>query len=136
MEASEPAKTPAGWYDNPHASGLRYFDGKEWKDSYHPGNLNADSPTFKEVVWALALGFALTGGAIAAVGVPVLGFYFPLGFGVAGLGLSLVAGLTKGEASPWWAVLAVLASLAALGIGIDGYNEFSDASSGLRDLGR
>ena len=38
-ESTAPATertTAAGWYDNPHASGLRYYDGKRWLEAYAP----------------------------------------------------------------------------------------------------
>jgi hypothetical protein len=60
-------------------------------------------------------------------------FYFPLGFGTAGIALAIAAAITKGR-SPWWAAVAVIGSLAALGLGIDAYSQFQDASDALNDL--
>lgn len=78
----------------------------------------------KDILWALALAF----GAMGAGGltlIPVDAFYFPLGAGAAGLALALVAWAEPGG-SPWYAWVAVIASVGALVLGITAYSEFKD----------
>jgi hypothetical protein len=115
---------PPGWFVNPDGPGLRYWDGQRWTESFHPGYLS-ESPTRRELMWALALGFGATGGVVGFLSIPVAAFYFPLGFGAAGIALAIVA-LTQEGDTPWYALIAVIASIAALALGIDAYNEFND----------
>lgn len=116
----EQQQTEAGWYD--HDRGLRYWDGGKWTDNYHPGF--PDQPTQKTMLWGLSLGFGVAGG-VGVIAIPLLAFYFPLGLGAAGAALAIAAVTTKGE-TPWWAIVAVLASIAGIATGISAYNEFQD----------
>ena len=127
--------TPAGWYPNPAGSGLRYYSGAAWTESYHPGHATRDegaSP--RDVLWGLALGFGVAGGLPAAIGIPVLAYYFPLGLGGAGLAIAIAAAMSGKGDTPWWAFVAVIASIYAIAQGGSGYDEFSSASEGLNDL--
>jgi hypothetical protein len=127
--ASQQAAHPPGWYRTPEGPGLRYWDGTKWTESYHPGSLD-DSPTRRELIWALALGFGATGGVVGFLSIPIAAFYFPLGFGTAGAALSIVALTQEGE-TPWYAAVAIIASIAALALGISAYSDYSDAQEGL-----
>jgi hypothetical protein len=134
-EPTAPAATTtaAGWYDNPNAPGQRYYDGKEWTDSYAPpaAQQATDLPTLKDLLWALALGFGAMGAA-GAIAIPILAFYFPLGAGIASAALIIAAATSKGE-TKWWAAFAVIFCLLALGSGISAYGDFSDASDAASD---
>lgn len=124
-----------GWYKIESHRTLRYHDGEKWTDSYAVPASELDDATAKDILWGLSLGFGATGGTVAAVGVPVLAFYFPLGFGMGGAVLAAAAIWSEGR-TPWWAALAVLASLVALFAGVEAYNEFQDASNDLRSVTR
>lgn len=129
-------KWPEGWYQNPNASGQRYWNGDSWTGSYFPGTqgeLRGEAITPKEMLWALSLGFSVTGGALSLFGAPVLAFYFPLGFGIAAAALGIAA-ITRPGDTPWYALLAILGAIAAISLGVSGYQEFSDSSSALENL--
>ena len=66
--AEAAAAQPAGWHSNPAGPGLRYWDGTEWTENYHPGHPGSEAGTPKETLWALSLGFGVAGGLPAAVG--------------------------------------------------------------------
>ena len=121
-----------GFYEQ--GNRLRYHDGTNWTEQYAP--LRRDSATAGDVLWGLSLACGLAGGVPAAVGMPVLAFYFPLGFGAAAIGLAIAAGTSprKGSA-PWWAAVAVLAGIVAILAGMDGYDQFSAADDALNSLG-
>ncbi len=133
--AEAAAAQPAGWHANPAGPGLRYWDGTEWTENYHPGHSGSEAGTPKETLWALSLGFGVAGGLPAAVGMPVLGFYFPLGLGGAGAALAIAAFTSGRGGSPWYAWVAIVASLLAIVSGADGLQQFNDSSSALSDLG-
>lgn len=119
----------AGWYPNPDADGQRYWDGSRWMDSFAPPN-RAET---KMTLWGLSLGFGATG-AVGAVAIPLLAFYFPLGFGIGGAALGFAA-MTSGEGeTPWWAWVAVVATIVAIVTGLSAYSEFSDNTEALEDL--
>ena len=132
--------TAPGWYPDPRASaGQRYYDGDEWTDAFAPPApaLPEDQATVKDLLWGLALGFGAMGAA-GAFAIPLLAFYFPLGGGIASAALILAAVASPGK-SRWWAALAVVACLLAVGTGVSAYNDFQDASdaanNALEDLG-
>jgi hypothetical protein len=128
-----PRNTTAGWYENPHAPGQRYYDGERWTDAYAPPAPETASslPTLRDLLWGLALGFGAMG-AIGAVAIPLIAFYFPLGAGIASGVLILAAVGSPGE-NRWWAALAVIACLLSIGSGVSAYNEFNDASDAAND---
>ena len=87
-----------------------------------------ENPT-KDLIAALALGFGMVGGT-AALGVPRIAYYVPLGFGVAGLALTLVAVTERGR-TPWWLVVAALVSAAGFVSGVIGFDEYQQISDDL-----
>jgi hypothetical protein len=106
--ADEAQTHPQGWYedpDDPTGQTLRFWDGSRWTDQRRQRETAAPEPEppsvtiaaeiAKVVVFAIALGFGATG-AVSLLGLPVLAFYFPLGFGVAGLALAVVGYTLKG----------------------------------------
>lgn len=85
----------------------------------------------KDLLWALALGFA-----VASCGffqVPVLLFPIPLGLGLAGGVLSFVALIRPGGSAPWYSWLAVAASVAGIVLGLVAYSDYRDVDKELRD---
>jgi Protein of unknown function (DUF2510) len=128
---------PPGWYEDPEdqtGQTLRFWNGSQWTDQRRPHETDAQEPeppsvtiaaeVAKVVVFALSLGFGATG-AVSLLGIPVLAFYFPLGFGVAGLALA-IAGYTLKGPTPWFAWLAVAASVGAIIQGGSGYSDYQD----------
>jgi uncharacterized protein DUF2510 len=128
--SSDPqAAPPAGWYDN-DSDGLRYWDGREWTSQRAPA---VDlEPLAKTILWAMSLGFGIAG--ILAWDAPVLAYFWPLGFGGASVALAVAAHRLKGE-TPWFATIALIAGLVAIGLGIAGYSEVQDARSAFDELG-
>jgi hypothetical protein len=137
IAAEEVHAHPAGWYeDSEDQAGqtLRFWDGSRWTDQRRqqatathepePPSVTIAAEIAKVVVFAIALGFGATG-AVSLLGLPVLAFYFPLGFGVAGLALAIVGYTLKGP-TPWFAWLAVAASVGAIIQGASGYSEYQD----------
>jgi hypothetical protein len=131
----QPAPHAAGWYDNPGGPGIRYWDGESWTGSYHPGHPEP-AAAHRTLLWAISLAFGVAGGVVGALSIPVLAFYWPLGFGAAGLATAIAALTVKGPPSPWYAIIAVIGSVAALGLGISAYNEFQDVQNDLADVRR
>jgi hypothetical protein len=124
-----PAPIPAGWYPAEDGDGLRYWNGDKWTEQRAPAV--ESEPTAKDVICALSLAFGVAG-ALAWDG-PVLAFYWPLSLGGAGLALALAAGNMKGR-TPWFAIVAVIASVIALAIGIDGRSQMEDVREGFEAL--
>jgi len=120
---TEAEKAAPGWYEQDDH--LRYWDGASWGAVAPPVK---DSLNATAVVWALALAFGIAGAA--GWEAPTIAFYWPLGLGAAGVALSLLARSMEGE-TPWWAIIAVIASVAALIIGIEGLNQINDLREGL-----
>jgi len=127
---------PPGWYPQEDDSGtLRYWNGSAYTEYRAPKFPSAvETGTAKVIFSALALGFGGAAGGMAAFGLPVLLFALPLGLGIAGAALSIVALLTPGK-NDWFLVPAIIGAIVGIVVGIDGYNQFSDASAGLEELG-
>lgn len=124
---------PPGWYREREVESMRFWDGERWTDARAPLEVEDAVRGNREVLSALALGFAGVAAASSLWGIPVLLFVVPLGFGIAAAALC-VAAMTVPGYTPWWLAVAVLGALAGIVTGIDGYNEFSDASESLDDL--
>jgi hypothetical protein len=139
--AREAAVAPAGWYSDPEGPDERWWDGERWTERYRSAEQDSEEQepepkeraarkptertTSKDLLWGLSLAFGAVAGTAAAFGVPVISFYIPLGFGVAGAALAIAALTTPGK-TPWWAILAVVASVAGIVVGIDGYSQYND----------
>jgi uncharacterized protein DUF2510 len=144
--AGEAAVAPAGWYADPEGQDERWWDGERWTERYRPVRQDSDEEapdpeqrparevaertTSKDLLWGLSLAFGAVGGTAAAFGVPVVSFYIPLGFGIAGAALAIAAWTTPGK-SPWWAIVAVIASIAGIVVGADGYSQYNDIQNKL-----
>jgi hypothetical protein len=139
------AVAPAGWYADPEGPDERWWDGERWTERYRSveqdsGEQKVDQKeragevtertTSKDLLWGLSLAFGAVGGTAAAFGVPVVSFYIPLGFGIAGAALAIAAWTTPGK-SPWWAIVAVIASIAGIVVGADGYSQYNDVQNKL-----
>jgi hypothetical protein len=145
----------AGWYpDGRDQSGktLRYWNGKRWTDQVKQADTDttrmSDPATMAEqagvaeftdvedgvkaVIFAIALGFGATGAA-GFFGIPILAYYFPLGFGMAGVAVG-IAGYTMKGSTPWWAWIAIAASIGAIIQGVIGYNDYQDIQDRVNDL--
>jgi Protein of unknown function (DUF2510) len=125
-------KAPAGWYEQ--GSTLRYWSGSTWTDHYAPlpqqAKTDGPSPN-RELVWALSLAFGVA--AALAWDAPVIAYYWPLGLGGAGLALAVVA-YTQDKRMPWFAVIAVVASLIGIALGVAGHAQVEDARESLEFL--
>jgi hypothetical protein len=59
-------RTPPGWYQDPHGSGLRYWDGNQWTEQRAPGS-TPQQPVYQPpqkkggTVWKVMLGVFLGG---------------------------------------------------------------------------
>jgi hypothetical protein len=143
--AGEAAVAPAGWYADPEGPDERWWDGERWTGRHR--SVEQDSgeqepepeeraregvgrTTSKDLLWGLSLAFGAVGGTAAAFGVPVISFYIPLGFGIAGAALAIAALTTPGK-SPWWAIVAVVASIGGIVVGVDGYSQYNDIQNKL-----
>lgn len=141
----EAAVAPAGWYADPEGPDERWWDGEQWTERHR--SVEQDSreqesepeeraregggrTTSKDLLWGLSLAFGAVGGTAAAFGVPVISFYIPLGFGIAGAALAIAALTTPGK-SPWWAIVAVGASIGGIVVGVDGYSQYNDIQNKL-----
>jgi hypothetical protein len=132
-EAAEKQKADAGWFPDPNdAKTLRFWDGEAWTDQRAPLPKELDSDDVTTAVWALSLACGVAGAL--AWDAPVLAFYWPLGLGAAGIATALVARRMAGP-TPWWAVIAVIASIIAVIIGGDGRQQLDDARNQLNSLG-
>jgi hypothetical protein len=138
-QAAAPASPPPmpltppkpGWHPAPgYVDSMRYWDGHSWGDDVHPAGPAAVA---KHVLWGLSLAFGAAGAVTALFGIPLLAYYWPLGLGAAGLAVAIAAASVRGE-TPWFAVLAVLASVGALIFGITAYEDFNEETSGLDQL--
>jgi hypothetical protein len=127
MNVPEQAQPGPGWYTIDEV--LRYWDGQDWAAT-EPALAPSGTET-KTVIWALALACGVAG----ALGwdAPVIAYYWPFALGGAGVALSIVASRLEGD-TPWWAIIAVIASVIALLIGIDGHNQINEARDSLREL--
>jgi hypothetical protein len=122
----------AGWYPDPDdPSGFRFWDGSSWTEQRHGGgsgepNVPMVSATdiVKPIVFAISLGFGAAGAA-SLIAIPVLAFYFPLGLGIAGAAV-WIAGITMRGPIPWYAALALLASVGAIIQGGSAYNDYKN----------
>jgi hypothetical protein len=121
-------QAPPGWYEQ--NDGLRYWDGQRWLEIEPPLREQTDTKT---IMWALALAFGVAG--VLAWDAPVIAYYWPMGLGGAGVAVSLAARQIQGK-TPWWAMIAVVASVAALAIGVQGQSDLNDSRSNLEDVGR
>jgi hypothetical protein len=119
---------PAGWYEDGD-DGLRYWDGRGWTSQRVPGQ--DFEPAIKTVLWAMSLALGVAG--VLGWGVPVLAFYWPLGLGGAGLAVAAATRGLRGK-TPWYAIIALIAALVAVGIGIAGYSEIEDARNALDEF--
>jgi hypothetical protein len=117
-------KAAAGWYEQ--ASSMRYWNGTRWTDRYAPlPPPPADGGESRQtLIWALALAFGVAGAL--AWDAPAIAYFWPLGLGGAGLALSIVA-YSKDKERPWFANIAIVASLIAIAIGIAGHSQIEDA---------
>lgn len=72
------------------------------------------------LIWAMSLACGVAG----ALGwdAPVLAYYWPLGLGGAGLALAIPAYLT-GSKVPWFAAVAIIASVVAVVVGLNGHSD-------------
>jgi chemotaxis protein histidine kinase CheA len=84
-----------------------------------------DRSPSKDVLWGLALAFGAVGGSAAAFSVPDTAFFMPLCFGIAGLALAIAAFTVPGK-NAWWAVVAVIASIGGIAIGVHKYSNYQD----------
>jgi hypothetical protein len=127
----------SGWYEDPSdPSGRthRFWDGSQWTEWVRsPGEEAPAEPVqatidaseiAKPVVFAISLGFGAAGAA-SLIAIPLLAFYFPLGLGIAGAAVA-IAGLSLRGPTPWFAVLAIIASVAAILQGGSAYNDYKD----------
>jgi Protein of unknown function (DUF2510) len=141
----EAAVAPAGWYTDPEGPDERWWDGGRWTERYRSAEQDSRKQepepeeraregvgrtTSKDLLWGLSLAFGAVGGTAAAFGVPVISFYIPLGFGIAGAALAIAALTTPGK-SPWWAIVAVVASIGGIVVGVDGYSQYNDIQNKL-----
>jgi Protein of unknown function (DUF2510) len=119
----------AGWYRQ--GDTRRYWDGERWTESYAP----LESPAVKAtelaamIIWALSLGFGVAG--VLAWDAPALAYYWPLGFGGAGVALALIGYATNRSEVPLWALIALLASIGSIAIGVAGHSQLEDARTEL-----
>ena len=126
----------SGWYEDPNdPSGQthRFWDGSRWTEWVRTPREEAveaandavvASEVAKPVVFAISLGFGAAGAA-SLIAIPLLAFYFPLGLGIAGAAV-FIAGLTLRGPTPWYAVVAIIASVAAIFQGASAYNDYKD----------
>ncbi len=84
----------------------------------------------KDLLWGLSLAFGAVAGSAAAFDVPDTSFFVPLCFGIAGLALAIAAFTIPGK-TPRWAIVAVIASVAGIGIGVHDYSNYKDAKDKL-----
>jgi chemotaxis protein histidine kinase CheA len=96
--------------------------------------------TSKDMLWGLSLALGAVAGSAAAFSVPDTAFYMPLCFGIAGLALAIAAFTTPGK-TQWWAIVAVVASIGGIAIGVHKYSNYQDtkdqisqAQQALQDL--
>jgi hypothetical protein len=119
-------QSPPGWYERNDRLG--YWDGQKWLDIEPPARVETDAKT---ILWGLALALGVAG--VLGWDAPVIAYYWPMGLGGAGIAVSLVARQLRGK-TPGWAILAVLASVAALVIGLQGQSDLNDSRSNLEDV--
>jgi len=120
----------AGWYPDPHGSGLRYWDGSAWTDQTEPGEQPADpgygQPTGQQGYGQPGYGqqfpayggyndpsTASPGNTLSIIGIVcgVLALLVcPPLFGIAGIVLGAI-GLSRKESLGWWAIGASVAGL-------------------------
>jgi chemotaxis protein histidine kinase CheA len=81
--------------------------------------------TSKDMLWGLSLALGAVGGSAAAFSVPDTAFYMPLCFGIAGLALAIAAFTMPGK-TQWWAIVAVVASIGGIAIGVHKYSNYQD----------
>jgi len=108
----------------------RYWDGQKWLEIEPSVREQTDTKT---ILWALALALGVAG--VLAWDAPVIAYYWPMGLGGAGVAVSLAARQLQGK-TPWWAIIAVLTSVAALVIGVQGQSDLNDSRSSLEDVSR
>jgi hypothetical protein len=89
-----------------------------------------DRSVSKDLLWGMALAFGAVGGSAAAFSVPDTAFFMPLCFGIAGLALAIAAFTLPGK-NAWWAVVAVIASIGGIAIGVHKYSNYQDAKDQL-----
>jgi Protein of unknown function (DUF2510) len=122
----------AGWYE--HEATLRYWDGERWTDHFAPLSAAGESPenSTPALIWGLSLAFGVAGAL--AWDAPAIAYFWPLGLGGAGMALAIV-GYSKGSEVPWFAVIAVIASIVAILLGVSGHSQLEDARNSLNELG-
>lgn len=132
--ANQVKKSKAGWYPNSDGGGLRYFDGDKWTSNFHPGvTLGDDRATARELLWALCAAFGSAGAAVTITGIPILAYYFPLGFGAASIAMGIAA-FTRSGQTPWYGPVGLVFGVVAVVSGMDAYNQFSDTANSLSNF--
>jgi Protein of unknown function (DUF2510) len=125
-------KAGAGWFPDPaDAKTMRFWDGTRWTEQRAPTPAE-DENGATTAVWALALACGVAGAL--AWDAPAIAYFWPLGFGGAGLSAALVARRMKGD-TPWWAIVAVIASIVGLVVGGSGHQQLDDVRGQLNNLG-
>jgi hypothetical protein len=122
----------AGWYE--HEASLRYWDGEKWTGHFAPlstteASIENSTPV---LLWGLSLAFGVAGAL--AWDAPAIAYFWPLGLGGAGIALAIV-GYSKGSEVPWFAVVAVIASIVAILLGVSGHSQLEDARNSLNEFG-
>ncbi len=118
-EADEPAAEPV------EMAGQPQLDEQPRVVAAKPTPQVGDRSASKDVLWGLALAFGAVGGSAAAFSVPDTAFFMPLCFGIAGLALAVAAFTVPGK-NAWWAIVAVIASVGGIAIGVHKYSNYQD----------